>query len=329
MKSMTICIPSYQRRDAVVRLLSSIDDQARSDPENWKGVDVVVALDGSTDGSKDAIEQLDLVVPVTASWQENAGPAAARNTCLSIASGELTWFLDDDLVPTVGAAERHRRAHEDGENIVLLGPCMFPDDLDVPAYIRTWWEDLNKRRAAAGRIERLNQLPVGIANLSGSTQLFRDIGGFDESFVGYGLEDTDFALRILDSGTVAVFDIEAVCWHISSKFDETENRIRRREEGRNTVRLVAKHPHAAETYFPSTYSSRSTWLLDRLRISSPRVLMATSSLSACVANMTTRIFGKQAWFLRSLSFDASYAAGVADVDATLLPRALGRPVSKR
>jgi GT2 family glycosyltransferase len=161
--------------------------------------------------------------------------------------------------------------------------------------------------------------------MSGSTQLFRDIGGFDETFVGYGLEDTDFAVRVLDSGTVALFDIEAICWHLSSKFDETENRKRRREEGRNTVRLVTKHPHIANGYFPSTYPSRSNKLLDQLRIRSPRLLLTISWASAIIVVPASRLIGRRSQFFRTLAYDASYAAGIAETEAGLLPRALGRP----
>jgi GT2 family glycosyltransferase len=326
-RSMTICVPSYQRRDSLVRLLLSIDHQARENPEIWSGIDVVVTLDGSTDGSEGAVSSLDLNVPVQVCWQENSGPAAARNSCLVAAKGELTWFLDDDLVPTTMAARRHRSAHEMEENTVFLGPCVFPDDLDVPPAMRAWWNGLNQKRAEAGRIEHLDELPVGIANLSGPTQLFRDIGGFDESFVGYGLEDTDFAVRIIDAGMPMIFDLEAVCWHVSSMFDEAQNRSRRREEGRNTVRLVKKHPHIVSTYLPSTYTSPAARLLDRLRVRSPHWLMFVSTVSAWAAVPVSRIAKGRGQFLRSLAFDAAYAAGIVDVDPRLLPRALGRPAS--
>jgi hypothetical protein len=41
---MTIAICSYQRRDPLLRLLLSLVAQARREPSQWEGIDVVVVL---------------------------------------------------------------------------------------------------------------------------------------------------------------------------------------------------------------------------------------------------------------------------------------------
>src|ERR1019366_9458993 len=102
MRSMTIAIASYQRKDDAVRLLQGIQNLAEQSPASWEGVDVVVVLDGSTDGSEEAIAALDLTVPLSTVWQENAGLSAARNAGLRAATGEIIWFLGDDLLPLPG-----------------------------------------------------------------------------------------------------------------------------------------------------------------------------------------------------------------------------------
>ena len=56
--SMTVVIPSYQRREAVVTLVRAIERQALDDPAIGRDLDIVVVLDGSTDGSAEALRAL-------------------------------------------------------------------------------------------------------------------------------------------------------------------------------------------------------------------------------------------------------------------------------
>src|SRR4051794_13984557 len=59
-------------------------------------VEVVVVDDGSTDGTRHSVERFGSRVQYV--FQDNAGPASARNRGLRHAAGELIAFLDaDDL----------------------------------------------------------------------------------------------------------------------------------------------------------------------------------------------------------------------------------------
>src|SRR5437016_2883106 len=124
---MTIVVPSYQRRSELVRLLHAIGDQIGSDPELADRLDVVVVLDGSTDGSCEALTNLDLPVPLLVHWQPNQGLASARNAGLRRASGEVVLFVDDDMEPAHGWLCRHRAAHRCAAESVVVGPCHIPD----------------------------------------------------------------------------------------------------------------------------------------------------------------------------------------------------------
>ena len=76
--TMTVVVPTFRRRDAVIRLLRAFADEL-GDPETGAGVDVLVVIDGSEDGTVEAVEALPYPVPLRAIFQANAGPAAVRN----------------------------------------------------------------------------------------------------------------------------------------------------------------------------------------------------------------------------------------------------------
>src|SRR3954451_9604726 len=122
MRSLTIVVPTHQRCRAVTRLVRDLGAQLESEPDTADGVDILVVADGSTDGTVEALEILELPVPLKVVWQRNRGRSAARNVGLTLARGEVVLFLDDDLVPLPGLIARHRASHERGEEHVLVGP---------------------------------------------------------------------------------------------------------------------------------------------------------------------------------------------------------------
>jgi len=323
-KALTIAIASFQRRDAVTRLVTSLQTLAEESPASFVGVDVLVVLDGSTDGSQEALAELDCSFPLTVIWQENSGLSGARNAGLNAATGEIIWFLDDDLVPLTGTLELHREAHEHAEQSMLIGPCDVAPTISLSEEAEQYWEHLSVLRAQSESITRFDL--IAVANGSVPTQLMRSVGGLDEEFVGYGLEDYELGLRLLQAGTVVHFDRAAACWHYSS-IDPELARLRRREEGRNTVRFLRMHPEIAESFLPASYPGRSMQILDRLGIRSPSTLATLSRGSASIIRLFSPLLArtKRGQFIRTLPYDASYAAGVADLDRSLVPRALGRP----
>ena len=152
---------------------------------------------------------------------------------------DLLIFLDGDCIAPKGFVAHHLRLHQAGLMVAggrgLLSPAyteqlerqVLPDsEASTPAdSVSVWrerlqvfdspyWLWLTKRcdrfwpmlsltssiwqplRDARPRDESL----VRTCNLSLSLQDFERVGGFDESFVGWGLEDTDLALRLMAQG---------------------------------------------------------------------------------------------------------------------------------
>jgi hypothetical protein len=87
--SVSVIIPTYNRRALVQRAIQSVLDQT------YRDFEIIVVDDGSTDDTRGAISGRERVVYL---HQANAGPACARNVGIRHARGEFIAFLDSDDV---------------------------------------------------------------------------------------------------------------------------------------------------------------------------------------------------------------------------------------
>jgi len=85
---VSVCIPTYNRKDYLKEALESVFAQT------YKDYEVVIVDDGSTDGTEDMLK--DTGYDVRCYWIEHIGQAAARNKLIELAHGEYITFLDSD-----------------------------------------------------------------------------------------------------------------------------------------------------------------------------------------------------------------------------------------
>jgi hypothetical protein len=179
MPEVSVIIPTYQRRDLVVRAVRSALGQTVRDLE------VLVIDDGSDDGTREALAGLD--PRVRYQWQPNRGVAAARNAGVRAARAPVLAFLDSDdhwrpshLEVAVGALTRHPSA-------VLVSTC--------PGKVIGGRE----RPEDAALVDLLGELLLGastgyLSAIAVRRAALLDAGGFDEELpVG---EDTDLWRRL-------------------------------------------------------------------------------------------------------------------------------------
>lgn len=89
---VSIIIPSYNSLQYLDASLESALQQS------YKSIEVILVDDGSTDGTKDHFDRFKKM-GVHCIYQDNVGPAAARNTGIKASKGEYIQFLDaDDLL---------------------------------------------------------------------------------------------------------------------------------------------------------------------------------------------------------------------------------------
>jgi GT2 family glycosyltransferase len=318
MRTLTLVVPTYQRREPLLGLLDSLREQLAREP----GTDVLVIEDGSTDGTAAAVEALEYPVPLTVVRQANAGLAAARNTGLERARGELVWFLDDDMVAGAGLVAAHRAAHADGRRRMVIGPCLLPAGARSVETVREW---ADTKHAALASTDRLADAAYfSAANTSAPIGLWRDVGGFDPAFVGWGGEDYEIAVRLLAAGVNVAFAAEAVAWHHQDRgirgFCATK-----RDEGRNTVRIVRKHPATATELLPPI-GGRLARALRAVPGRRPGAYAALASLAGLGARVAP---GRARRRALTLAGRLSFVAGVAELDRGYVGRLLGAEPIRR
>jgi glycosyltransferase involved in cell wall biosynthesis len=117
---VSICIPTYNRKDYLKETIESVFAQT------YKDYEVVIVDDGSTDGTAEMLNNIDL--PIRCYWQENSGDAAARNKLIKLAQGEFITFIDSDDLLMHDAVERMMNVMEaEGGEVIVYGPYLRID----------------------------------------------------------------------------------------------------------------------------------------------------------------------------------------------------------
>jgi glycosyltransferase involved in cell wall biosynthesis len=215
----SVIVTTYNRPDALRAVLDGLAAQIDRDFE------VLVADDGSRDDTRELVDAVRSQTPVAIRhvWQEDRGfrAGAVRNRATAQARGDYVIFLDGDCVPRPGFIERHRVLAEAGwmvaGNRILLAEMFTKSALEAKLPLHLWsdaqWRTA-RQRADINRTLPLMYLPLGpLRKLAGSrwqrvrtcnlgvwrADLTR-VNGFDEVFEGWGYEDSDLAVRLINSG---------------------------------------------------------------------------------------------------------------------------------
>ena len=213
---ISVIVTTYNRPDALGLVLRGLAAQ------NAQDFEVLVADDGSTPDTAAAIEALrsQLSYDLRHVWQADEGFRApmARNRAAAQASGDYLIFLDGDCVPLVDFIAMHRRLASSGwfvsGNRVLLSEAFSAEAVREQTPLWTWGTAQWLTARLSGKVNRLTPLlrlvnwnqpradwiGAKTCNLAAWREDFLAVNGFDEDFVGWGYEDSDFVQRLLNGG---------------------------------------------------------------------------------------------------------------------------------
>ena len=238
----SVVIPTHQRRDSLLRTLASLATQTIP----CDRYEVVVVVDGSTDGSREAAESLATGYALRVLAQPNRGRATACNAGVAAARGAIVLLLDDDMTATPELLAAHLGAHERQSRAAVIGAAPIPLEPGLPEHVRYVGEKFNRHLdhlASAGRPLALRDFYSG--NLSIARAELDAVHGFDERFTVYGNEDLELSLRLAAAGVRLVYEPAAVAWQ---SYDKPLDALARDNvaKGRTAVLLARLHPDARE-----------------------------------------------------------------------------------
>jgi glycosyltransferase involved in cell wall biosynthesis len=213
----TVVIPTYNRAERLGDLLGCLTNQGEALAR------VVVCDDGSSDGTADVVRAFAGRLPVVYAHQENRGFRAgqARNLGIARAVGEVIVFVDDDVLVAPDFVASHVAAHAGATRPrVAVGyrSRAFDVPREQPAFDDILRAELDDRVAEIGSDGHgiaAHPTPyffVYSCNFS-VTRTAKDVA-FDESFVGWGMEDIELGYRLHREGYELVPAPRACVLHI-------------------------------------------------------------------------------------------------------------------
>ena len=266
--TISVVIPTYNRRDLLASVLQSIfaQDFPRDERE------VVVVVDGSTDGTAESLRNLAAPCRFAVIEQPNRGPAAARNAGVRAAAGDIVLFLDDDIRCAPDLLSLHVAAHAKHGSSVVFGPVFIaPESPQNPAtdWVSDWYSQYN--RELVERRGPWSKHEVWLySNCSIPRKLFLDIGGYNESFPWAAYEDGEIAIRLWDAGVAFRYEPAARVYQVYDKTPETLVKKDAVRHARAEVMMARIHPsHRPHSRLARANSGHVRRILTRLAWQSP------------------------------------------------------------
>lgn len=214
---VSIIIPFYERLGHLKCCLDSLAFSSDDFDE------VIITDDGSSSATvaqlKEIISQYDFVTRHV--WQPKDGfrVAAARNNGIRHARGEYLIFFDSDFIILSDAVRCHLKLAKPGR--FVTGNCKYLNEVQTdsicsanirPEFLENLYKQLPEREMIKNHrrfikrtlLFRLHLKSRRKQSLGGHFSLFKkdieSINGYDENFHGWGGEDEDLGIRLVQAG---------------------------------------------------------------------------------------------------------------------------------
>lgn len=208
---ISLIVTTYNRPDALFLVLKSVENQL------IKPFEIIVADDGSDNRTKNIIDEFkgDSKINIRHSFQNDIGFRAARsrNKAIAKAKGEYVILVDGDMILHPKFILDHSRNAEPG--FFIQGSRVLLSKLKTKNCLNT--KKISFNNFSFGLKNRKNAIHSNILArffsikknyLSGiktcNFSFYRTdcflVNGFNNEFEGWGREDSDFALRLMNAG---------------------------------------------------------------------------------------------------------------------------------
>jgi len=187
---ISVIIPTYNTANLVGEAIESVYNST------YKNFEIIVVDDGSTDNTKQVIEQLKQKFEFSYIHQQNIGLAGARNTGIEKATGDFLVFLDSDDVVLPKKFQMQLDYFSSNKNqdaVYSYSDCFVEDNLDDRFNIGLpIFEGKVLSNLLFGNFMHVNSLMV-------RTSKVREVGLFNINYKE--LEDWDLWIRMSLKGS--------------------------------------------------------------------------------------------------------------------------------
>jgi mycofactocin system glycosyltransferase len=269
---LTVVIPVRDRANELRRLLVAL-----------KGLRCIVVDDGSVDVTR-TTEIVDEAGALLVAFEENAGPAAARNAGLVQVRTPLVVFIDSDCLPDqdwLGPL----LGHFDDPLVAAVAPRIVPLALERPTLLSRYESVRSSldRGGSPGLVRPLSRIPYVP---SAALMVRRDVataGLFDPELRGG--EDVDLVWRMVEAGWDVRYEPSSTVRHDGPA--SLGAWVRRRAfYGSTAGPLARRHPTAMVPLQTSVWTA-AVWALAWAR----KPALAVGALGASVLVLAKRLTG--------------------------------------
>ena len=289
----SIVIPTYNRSQKLRSCLGALSAQTYP----AAGLEVVVVVDGSTDGTLEMLSQLETPYELRVIRQSNAGQPTALNRGAAEAAGPILIFIDDDIIVAPQFVEEHLRLHQSREQVVGIGQMTLTLPSEADWFARGFAQSWREHYEAFNQGKRQPDWDDCYGgNMSVSRAIFMAVGGNTTDLRrGY---DVELAYRLKQYGCSFQYLPGAVGeQHESKGFRELSSDAE--FAGAGSVALARRHPATEQKLFHHFYENRRSWLLLWR-------LLSVTGISAHGMERLQRLAGRRAQSFEWFAFFSNY-----------------------
>jgi glycosyltransferase involved in cell wall biosynthesis len=246
MLKVSVVIPTRNRCALLDMTIEHIE--AQTFPRDQ--YEVIVIDNDCTDDTRRVIEQRSRTYSnLKAGFQEKPGAGPTRNTGLRLAKGELVVFIDDDVHAEPGLIQAHVDQHQRNPNVSVIGAVTIPWGDTTEPFLRYLRDHriFNPYTPSKGPIDFSY---YHTCNVSTPTDVLQKVGGFNEVFTIYGMEDIELGYRLEKAGSRMIFAPEAKAVHYRfPTYDEFIDRCV--QAGYSLGQLLVCHPELKKRFVES------------------------------------------------------------------------------
>jgi glycosyltransferase involved in cell wall biosynthesis len=203
MPDYSVIVPVWNAEQTLPLCLASLERQTLA----RNRYEIIVVDDGSTDQTAEAVRQFPAVRYV---FQENQGPAAARNRGAALAEGSLIFFTDADCVPDPNWLEDITAPFARPEVAAVKGGYRTEQQSIMARFTQLEFEERFRMLAQRDSIDMIATYSAGFRK-----EIFTKLGGFDIRFPEANNEDTEFSYRMSEQGHTMIFVPKASVRHLN------------------------------------------------------------------------------------------------------------------